>query len=224
MTWHSTGTQTTGMTMCEVTIVPQLYLWGSQMLIPSLSPTEIRTDSSSNRRPHNEIRSEWSQYPLWSALVASNLAQLCWSLSEMSSVSSAFSMHGSSQELCLAAFVTIGASDENLDVQDDNADSTNVSCWMSHLVRMRAWRSSVPAAEAKLAEGASVTTLRIPRPPSLTGRLAWIHCKSEMVMFVMDERASLRRSLYVGRSGWSVQGDERKMNSIFGTPREALYI
>ena len=70
---------------CEVTIVPQLHLWGSQMSIPSLSPTEIRTDSLSNRRPHDEIGSEWSQSPLCGALVASNLARLCWSLSEISS-------------------------------------------------------------------------------------------------------------------------------------------
>ena len=41
-----------------------------------------------------------------------------------------------------------------------------------------AWRSCVAAAEARNADDASRPTLRIPRPPSLTGRLAWTQFKS----------------------------------------------
>src|SRR5260221_7362052 len=36
--------------------------------------------------------------------------------------------------------------------------------------RSRSWSTRVDAAEAKKADGASMPTLRIPRPPSLTGR------------------------------------------------------
>jgi hypothetical protein len=38
--------------------------------------------------------------------------------------------------------------------------------------RMCAWRGSVPAAEAKKADDASMDTLRTPSPPDQTGRLA----------------------------------------------------
>ena len=44
-----------------------------------------------------------------------------------------------------------------------------------HLLSIRSWRSRVLAADAKKAEGASAAARRIPRPPSLTGRLACNH-------------------------------------------------
>ena len=63
--------------------------------------------------------------------------------------------------------------------------STVVSKDALHLASMSSWRSSVLAAEAKKAEGASEATRRIPKPPSLTGRLACVHCISDRSEFVM---------------------------------------
>ena len=53
--------------------------------------------------------------------------------------------------------------------------------------RMEFWSSSVDAAEAKKAEGASVTALLIPKPPALTGRLVcdhWMLSRSTFNIFV----------------------------------------
>ena len=44
---------------------------------------------------------------------------------------------------------------------------------------MSAWSDKVLAAEAKKAGSANEATRRIPRPPSRTGGLACIHCRSE---------------------------------------------
>src|SRR5208282_1729944 len=55
--------------------------------------------------------------------------------------------------------------------------STSVSTVGLLLRRMDSWRSRVLAADAKKADSASEATLRIPRPPSLTGRLAGSICR-----------------------------------------------
>ena len=44
--------------------------------------------------------------------------------------------------------------------------------------RMDCWSSSVDAADAKKAEGASIWALQIPRPPFITGKEAWAHWTS----------------------------------------------
>ena len=48
------------------------------------------------------------------------------------------------------------------------------------------------AADARKADGASRPTLRIPRPPSLTGRLAWTQQRSVMQMFANRLKPALR--------------------------------
>ena len=54
------------------------------------------------------------------------------------------------------------------------------------------WKSRVLAAEAKKADGASETTLRIPRPPSLIGRLAWVQLHADSALLVILHKADLR--------------------------------
>ena len=52
---------------------------------------------------------------------------------------------------------------------------------------------SVPAADAKKAEGASEVTRRTPSPPFLTGRLAWSHWRSVRSQLVMAQIACCHR-------------------------------
>ena len=60
------------------------------------------------------------------------------------------------------------------------------------LRKMRLWRSRVLAAEAKKANGASETTLRIPRPPSLISRLAWVQLCADSALLVILHKTDLR--------------------------------
>ena len=62
-------------------------------------------------------------------------------------------------------------------------------------------RFRVPAAEAKKAEGASRAALRIPSPPSLTGRLACIQLTSEILMLMIPESPDLSSASNRSSSG-----------------------
>ena len=55
----------------------------------------------------------------------------------------------------------------------------------SHLDTIAYLRSLVPAAEVRKAEDAGDDARRMPRPPFLTGRLAWIHWTSVRSMLVI---------------------------------------
>ena len=55
------------------------------------------------------------------------------------------------------------------------------------------WRLWVDATDARKAGSACDTIRRIPRPPALTGRRAWIHWGSETVTCVIVQRSHLRR-------------------------------
>ena len=56
---------------------------------------------------------------------------------------------------------------------------------MSNLTGMMSlWIRSVPVADAGKAEGASTITLRIPRPPSFTGRVACVYWMSFILMLM----------------------------------------
>ena len=57
--------------------------------------------------------------------------------------------------------------------------------WLCSLSgRMSFWIRSVPAADAKMADDASTVTLRIPRPPSFTGRIAPVYWSSLMLKLI----------------------------------------
>ena len=61
--------------------------------------------------------------------------------------------------------------------------------------RMSLWRSSVAAADAKKAEGASISTLRTPSPSQRIGWLAWIQARSLISQLMIDERPVLATGL-----------------------------
>ena len=109
----------------------------------------------------------WCMNPLRSSTVAISLPAL---------------MLAMSHARCFPASGPSGRSVSYLACQIERASSTAVSecSWAGvtgKFVRSKIedCSSEVPAAEAKKAEGASVETLRMPRPPSLIGRVALIH-------------------------------------------------
>ena len=73
---------------------------------------------------------------------------------------------------------------------------------------MRLTRSEVAVAEARKAEGASCTVLRIPSLPILTGSVAYVHAGSSSLkcMFVMPLRVDLKSSSYSCNTGERKQG------------------
>src|SRR5258706_3910549 len=98
--------------------------------------------------------------------------------------------------------------------------STFWSVAAPHRVRIRSWRLWVQAAEARKAEDASIATRRTPRRPSRTGRLAWIHCESERLEFIMSHKAFFKRLSNICSVGWPVQGEERRVCRIFGALKD----
>jgi len=91
----------------------------------------------------------------------------------------------------------------------------------SELLRnMRLWRSRVLAAETKKADGVSETTLRIPRPPSLIGRLAWVQLCADSALLVILHKADLRSESKVDRAGLFQHGADRNVCRTLGALRD----
>jgi len=80
---------------------------------------------------------------------------------------------------------------------------------------MSSWRDNVLSTVAKKAGGASEDTRHTPRLPFLTGRLAWIHWRSERLELVMRWIACLRE-------GWDTDGEHRSICKTFGALKDAL--
>jgi hypothetical protein len=72
------------------------------------------------------------------------------------------------------------------------------------------------AAEAKKAEGASETRLRMPRPPALMGRVACNHPMSLIWMLQMDSRSDLGMSSKSWSRGDSAQGAVLRIYKTLG--------
>ena len=89
---------------------------------------------------------------------------------------------------------------------------------ISVFCRMSVWSGSVPAAEAKKAEDASVDTLLTPRPPEPTGRLACVHWLSDSETLHILETAERSRASNSRSFGWSWQGAVRSTCWNFGPP------
>ena len=92
----------------------------------------------------------------------------------------------------------------------------------SQLRRILSWRSRVPAAEARKAEGASDDTRLTPRPPCLTGRLAliyWISVRSVLVMLLTQSWSSPSN---FSSAACPLQGDDRMVCSSFGALNDAF--
>src|SRR5271157_3457305 len=78
------------------------------------------------------------------------------------------------------------------------------------------------AADAKMAEGASEVTRLTPKPPFLTGRLAWIHWMSESSVFDIVHTPFLRRLSNLSSIGFSAQDDDLSVCINFGALNDAL--
>lgn len=81
----------------------------------------------------------------------------------------------------------------------------------------------VLAAEAKKAGSASEETLRIPRPPALTGLEACNHGSYDKGRsFRIEQRLSLNRETYYSRRGCPEQGQQRSVCINLGALSEHL--
>ena len=78
--------------------------------------------------------------------------------------------------------------------------------------------SEAPSAEAKKADGARLEQLRNPRPPWLTGRVAWHQDKSSSSkqMLVILETIDLNKLSQVSKKGDEKAGDVRRMCRSLG--------
>jgi len=90
------------------------------------------------------------------------------------------------------------------------------------LDKMPAWRESVLAADAEKAGSASDATRLTPRPPSLTGRLAWSHWVSDKSELVMRWTALFSSESKLSRDGWDTDGEQRRRWRTFGALKEDL--
>ena len=138
-------------------------------------------------------------------MAASSLARSWLSTAEDNTVALSMSIESLSHEAC---FNEAGCWGQDWFTCVDNhsvrVTSTAKSDGALHLRRVMSWRSRVLAADAKKAEGASAAARRIPRPPSLTGRLACIHCVSDKLEFVIALMPECKSLSNVAREEWSV--------------------
>ena len=81
---------------------------------------------------------------------------------------------------------------------------------------MEFWSSSVDAAEAKKAQGASITVLLIPKPPALIVWLACDHWMLSRSTFNIYMSPSLRTASNLLNSGLSLQGDVLRVYKNLG--------
>jgi len=144
------------------------------MLAPSRRPTAMCIVLSSKRSPHAESGNAFNQSPLCGALTACSRALSLLSLRLLVRVSRSDVMTGLSHDDCLCAMTPDGQGSPWTDDQVLLTEVTVGSVVADVALRMRSCccSVSVPAADAKKAEGASEVTRRTPSPPSLTGRLA----------------------------------------------------
>src|SRR6218665_2615349 len=78
---------------------------------------------------------------------------------------------------------------------------------------MMAWSESVLAADARKAGRASEVTERMPSPPLLMGSEAWIHASSVRRRLRIMLKPDLNSASYFVSSGWSAQGQQRRVCS-----------
>ena len=85
-------------------------------------------------------------------------------------------------------------------------------------------KGKVNAAEAKKAEGASKSTLRMPNPPYLTGKLAWIQWRSLKSQFAMLPKTRRSKASKRDSKGWEAHGEALRMYWSLVDPMECLRI
>ena len=105
--------------------------------------------------------------------------------------------------------------------QSVRAVETSLSIDNWNRERMEHWRSEVAAADAKKTESASDAARQIPKPPFLTGVLAYMHCVSDMCMFAIADSPSRSTASCATNSGWSKQEASKKVNEAGCTERRS---
>ena len=85
--------------------------------------------------------------------------------------------------LCLPRAEPWGGGEPNNSIHLLRVEDTRGSAEKPWTGKMASWRGRVAAAEARKAEGASITTLRSPSPPSQIGRLACVQGRPEISQF-----------------------------------------
>ena len=163
----------------------------------------MRTASSSRRNPQEVIGKALSQSPACSDVTASIRARSEGSFAPASQTLRPSRTAALSQFLCLVAETSCGGMVLNVWHHDSRASEMHGSSpkvsW--DRLRMASWSSSVAAADVRNAEGASTTTLRIPRPTSRMGRLDCSHAESSNAQLVMDVNPERKRESNRTREG-----------------------
>ena len=206
------------------TIAPQGQPWGAHKFTPSLKPIATRTASSSSLKPQDETGLAFNQSPLCGACAARRRALLMSSEHDPKRHCRACCMEASSQDLCLTARLESGVGQLYLADQIPTTPSTNPSRGWKFTGSKAAWVGSVAAAEAKKAEGASKATLRIPKPPHLTGKFACIQCWSDSSQLEILPKIARCNSSNRTSAGWEAHGDALRMYWTLVDPKEFLRI
>ena len=154
---------------------------------PKRRPAAMRMISLSTLRPQELIGYALSQSPLCPSRAARRRAVLAGSLQPLSSAALQCPIAAASHDRCLLDKVSSTGVELNISIHLDRVRATLGSGRTTHFPNIALWRVRVAAAEAKKAEGASNTTLRTPRPPSLIGREAWIHASSVKSQLMSDD-------------------------------------
>ena len=202
------------------TKLPHGHRWGAQRFIPSLRPIATLIASSSSLSPQDEIGMAWIQSPLCGARAARKHAWPTSSAQWDSIISKPCLTEASSHDCC---FVQALASGVWVLYRLDQTAETISTCWSiteKEAGRAADWMLSVDAAEARNAEGARTSTLRIPSPPCLTGRDAWIQLMSLRVQLAIFPMAVRCKSSNWMSAGFEVQGEALKTYSILVEPNE----
>ena len=87
--------------------------------------------------------------------------------------------------------------------------------------RMRSCNWWVLAAEARKAGSASEATLRVPRPPSLIGRVVWSHWLSDRALLLMPDTADFSKSSNLSSHFRSAEGEQRSRCWTLGALKDA---
>ena len=179
-------------------------------------PIATRIDSSSRRSPHDAIGNACSQSPIWDAATAKRRARSrsvveCWNRMAV-----ACSMEARSQLLCRCASSADGSVAEYRAVQICRVREIHGSSSTVVNSKMLDCRSRVPAAEAKKAEGASRAALRSTDSESSIAHRGACLYSSEILMLMIPESPDLSSASNRSSSGWSEQGEDRRVYKSFG--------
>ena len=199
------------------TSLPHRQVCGSHVRIPSRYPTATRIIPSLSLSSTDVIDGARSQSPAC-RYDAARMRALSKSVVRRVHISASWwSTTSRSHTFCICCDSAGGTVARDKVVQQVMAWFVSPSGMLDNVDgRMEFWSSSVDAAEAMKAEGAIVTALLVPKPPALTGRLAYDYWKSSRSTFNIFVSLSLRTASNLFNSGLSLQGDVIRVYNNLG--------